>query len=411
MGSFTNVELPYGTSPTLALVHPTEEEKLIQFNLNGAEWCGPLSLPAYLRREEVLSSQVLTKDGGISYWILIDEAMKENPFDSNSSARLPLASCETYRKPAWVWQDGKIRETICHGIGSVFCAPHLRKRGYAQRMMQELGKVLQTYQTTKEKESLFSVLYSDIGKPQKFYAECGWEPFNSAHVSIPGVVSKSVDASTLPTVQPLYAEDLKELCEIDKALVLKSLESRPKDSNTAVALIPDIETIQWHHSRENFLGTELHGKSPRVKGAIVGTEKGKRVWCYWTRMWYNENPQDAKGNTLHILRLVIEDEGHSSWEGHGTNHINGNSADHRYDDAIAALLLMAQQQAEEWKMEDIQAWNPSSATLSAAQKLDPKAQVVDRDHESIASLQWFPPHDGPIAESIDWIGNEKYGWC
>jgi IS1 family transposase len=159
----STVHLPKGDSPTLALVHPTEEEKFIQFKLNGAEWRGALSLQAYLHREATLSQQSLTKDGGISYWILVDTAMEGNPFDPESDTRLPLASCETYRKKALVWRDGEMQEVVSHGVGSVFCGQHLRKKGYAQRMMQELGKVLRTYQTG-ENECLFTILYSDIGK-------------------------------------------------------------------------------------------------------------------------------------------------------------------------------------------------------------------------------------------------------
>jgi hypothetical protein len=140
---------------------------------------------------------------------------------------------------------------------------------------------------------------------------------------------------------------------------------------------------------------ELHGKTPKVKGAIVGTENGKRIWCYWTRMWYNQNPAEAKGNTLHILRLVIED----------------GSESHKHESAIAALLAMAQREAETWKMEHVEMWAPTEVVLAAARRLDPSATVVDRDTESIASLQWFPEHDGPVADKIDWIGNEKYGWC
>lgn len=386
MGS--TFDLPSGTSPTLALVHPTEDEKLIQFKLNSAEWRGALSNEAYLRREAILSNQALTRDGGITYWILVDTAMDHNPFEPDSNTRLPLASCETYRKKALVWRNGKVQETISHGIGSVFCAPRCRKRGYAARLMQEVGKALQTHQTGN-KECVFSVLFSDIGK--KFYADHGWEPFNSAHVSVPGIYA---DPGNLPTARPLYDDDLVELCTIDENLVRRNFESRSKNSNTAVALVPDIESIRWHHAREEFVGKELHGSMPRVKGAIVGSEKGKRVWCYWTRMWYNEDPKDAKGNTLHILRLVVEDE------------CRGDSVHE-----IAALLLMAQHEAEKWKLEEVEAWNPSSATVAAAQKLDPSAKVIDRDLESIASLKWYPPHDGPVADSIDWIGNEKYGWC
>lgn len=153
-----------GDAPSLALVHPTEAEKQIQFSLNGAEWRGALSIAAYVQRELTLSKTALTRDGGISYWILVDTSLPNNPLDPDSGTRLPLVSCETYRKKALVWQNGELKEVICHGIGSVFCANHLRKRGYAQRMMTELSKVLRTHQTDDKAESLFSVLFSDIGK-------------------------------------------------------------------------------------------------------------------------------------------------------------------------------------------------------------------------------------------------------
>lgn len=205
-----------------------------------------------------------------------------------------------------------------------------------------------------------------------------------------------MNTNSFPAARPLYAEDLEELCKTDEALMRKRLQSRPKGSKTAIALLPDIETIQWHHAREDFVGMELHGKTPKVKGAMVGTEQGKRIWCYWTRMWYNANPAETKGNTLYILRIVVED---------------GDSTEHSHDDAIAALMAMAQQEAEECKMERVEAWNPTPATLSAARKLEPGVEVVDRDSESIASLQWYPQHEGRMADKIEWVGNDKYGWC
>jgi hypothetical protein len=192
------------------------------------------------------------------------------------------------------------------------------------------------------------------------------------------------------------------------AAIKRSLESRPKGSKAAVALLPNIETIRWHHAREDFVGTELHGKTPKVKGAIVGSERGKRIFCFWTRMWYNNDPAEARGNTLHILRLVNED---GSWADTAASHKDGDSSDPGYEAAIAALMVSAQREAEEWKMEHVEIWNPSSHTVRAAQRLHPSASVVERDEESIASLQWFPQHDGPMAEKIDWISNEKYAWC
>lgn len=176
------------------------------------------------------------------------------------------------------------------------------------------------------------------------------------------------------------------------------MQSRPKGSNTAVALVPNVANIKWHHAREDFVGVELHGKAPKVKGAIIGTEKGKRVWCYWTRMWYNADKNQSKGNTLHILRLVIED----------------GVAPDTVVTSIAALLARAQREAAGWHMAEVEAWSPTPEVVAAAQLLEPTAEVIDRDTESIASLMWYgeQPADGSsIADAIEWVGNEKYGWC
>ena len=173
-----------------------------------------------------------------------------------------------------------------------------------------------------------------------------------------------------------------------------------KGSKTAVALIPDLETVQWHHAREEFVGQEAHGKVPKIKGAIVGDEVGKRVWCYWTRVWYNEDVSVVKGNTMHILRLVVEDDVL------GLRDVSEGDSK-----TVAALLAFAQREAEEWRTEHVEIWSPSPSALAGAQLLDKSAKLIDRDAESIASLLWYPEHEGAATDHVDWIGNEKYGWC
>jgi hypothetical protein len=155
-GTNVNIlDLPDKRSPTLALLHPTEEEKLAVWKRNGAEWRGALSLEAYLRRETHLGNQDFTKNGGITFWILVDTAAKN---------RVILSACETYKKKALVARNGKIEETVTHGIGSVFCPPECRKRGYAGVMMKMVGEALKTWQVAGEEQCAFSILYSDIGK-------------------------------------------------------------------------------------------------------------------------------------------------------------------------------------------------------------------------------------------------------
>jgi hypothetical protein len=274
-------------------------------------------------------------------------------------------------------------------------------------MMTELGPKLRTWGVRDGESAAFSILYSDIGK--QFYNTYGWEPFNSSHISIPtSYLQVPTYASLeLPQARPLLASDLPKLCAVDEQLVRSSLKDAPADQ-TFVALLPDIATIRWHHARENFVGQELHGNAPEVKGAIVGTEPGKRIWCYFTRMFYNADPSKSEGNTLHILRIVVEERGLFTWE-RASAEVDLSA----YIPAIAALFKAALEEARKWNMAEVEIWNPTEATVKAAQVLAPDAKVIDRDIESIASVMWYGARKspGPVADEVDWLGNEKYGWC
>lgn len=150
----TTTKLPDSASLNLRLVHPTEKEKVEQWSKNGVSWKGALSLEAYQRRERYLLQAPLAKDGGLTHWILVD---------SDAEDRQVFAGCETLKKKALMAWNGKVEDIICHGIGSVFSPPEYRGRGYGRRLMKELGPKLESWQS-KDKQCLFSVLYSDIGK-------------------------------------------------------------------------------------------------------------------------------------------------------------------------------------------------------------------------------------------------------
>ena len=389
-------DLPQRDSPNLHLVVGNPEEILAQQHANSEEWRGALSLEAYLRREEHLVRQELTKEGGLTAWMLVYEP-------PDGSKRQVLCGCEGIKKKALLAKDGKVDDAVAHGVASVFCPPRYRGRGYAGRMMSELGKRLKSWQAEKEGASAFSVLYSDIGKD--FYAARGWQPFPSTHIALP---ASKVQQAGLPHAQTLQSEDLQALCVADEQLLRQKLSKRV-NSSLAAALVPDLETMQWHHAREDFVSTELHGGRPKFmnggRGALVGIRPGAKAWCYWARVW--TNPQEESPNTLHILRLAIEDEAYSDFSP-ASDSGAGQLADSDVAKAIAALLAEAQVQAHASGMHEIQIWNPTSATLAAARLIDADAAVVQRETESIASLQWYGEGSW---KDVEWICNEKYGWC
>ncbi|KFY24851.1 hypothetical protein V493_04989, partial [Pseudogymnoascus sp. VKM F-4281 (FW-2241)] len=369
------------------LTHPTPSERRITWLNSSADWGAALPTPTYIERESHLcSASTLAASGGITHWILVDASL---PAD----ARPVLATAESLRKRTLVASpEGVVHEAVSHGIGSVFCYPEYRGKGYASRMMTELGEVLKGWQAEESrdrKEVVFSKLYSDIGRG--FYGRHGWMPFPSGHVEFPAVAAAREEGSG-KGVKRLVTEDLKELCEADEGM-LKALMERPRgDGKTTVAIPPDAAHFAWHRAREEFVTQVLFGRVPEVRGALVG-EVGSRVWAVWTRGFYGKKDEPKK-NTLYILRLVVEEE------------MKGGKAD---EDVLARQLAdvvgVAREEAREWGCGKVEVWNPSASVCGALEKVG--GTKVDREKQGIASVMWY----GKEGEEIEWLANEKYAWC
>jgi hypothetical protein len=328
----------------------------------------------------------LACNSGLTHWILVDSSL---PPDQRSL----LASCESLRKEVLISRNGVVKKGITHGIGSVFSQPSFRGKGYATRMLKELAPILKTWQTEDGKRHApFSILYSDIGK--KYYAKFGWLPFPSTHIHfLPFSTNENPAASS---ARPLASSDLEPLCAQDCNALQKQLENA-KDGKTHVVLLPDLETMQWHHHREDFVTEKLFPSRPPpcIKGAISASPEGRRIWAIWTRAYCGPLGSPKSGNTLHILRLVVEDESPANSE----ENLK----------ALDAVLQIARREAREWQCESIETWNPSPEVRALVKKLDVKHSEVEREDESIASLMWY----GDVEEEKDviWEGNEKFGWC
>jgi hypothetical protein len=276
---------------------------------------------------------------------------------------------------------------------------------------------------------------------QEFYAKTGWYPFPSTHVSLPSLpeadyktlltTTASRQSHIVPGPRPLKASDLAVLCLDDEKVLRKSLSLAPlpPGKKARVAFVPNVETMAWHHSREEFFAKELLDTYPEAKGAIIGEKEGERAWVIWTRVWGEEPEQDkaTASGTLYILRLVCEGEDYliTALPGQEHSQITLNRKDSQSQ--IFALLLEAQKEAGLWGMKDVKLWNPTAVGLSGCQmahdlnqsQISPKdvkpLKIVVRETDSIASLMWYPMSDIPERnishEEVEWACNEKYGWC
>ena len=373
--------LPEGESPDLILVPATPSERIASIKLNSSEWKGPLDVDSYIARENHLLQQRLTRDG-LTCWVLVD---RHEPEDN----RTILSACESYRKTAFLAHGGRVEKVATHGVGSVYCRADFRGKGYAKRMMEELSVKLETWEMESEVRgrSLFTVLFSDIGK--KFYAQFGWRPFLSSHMSLQAKEDGDTGA------RELFAEDVQvNLCseEVLGKLHDRMLVASQNSPGAKIAIVPDFDHFVWHWAREEFYAENLFPQRspPVVKGAGVD-EAG--VYCVWNRN-FGEFPHE---NVLYILRWVY-DEPTSPTE------------EQAVIQAMAAILRRAQHEAHEWNMGKIHFWNPTPLLQKAVALVDPKSELVHREKDSVASLRWTGEAQG-LGKDVEWWLNEKYAWC
>jgi len=415
-------DLPDASSPHLILTRATPQERIRSWTGTFPLW-GPAlgSLETYLNRETYMTTVPLGKDGGITHWILTDSRL---PPDQ----RPILSSCESLRKGAVAAylsaaEDGKeeqVKMTTgpAHGIGSVFTEEQFRGRGYASRMMQEVGRRLKRWQVLGKEDvseaeseegpkSLCSILYSDIGK--SFYAKMGWAAFPSTHVEF-----KPAPASgpRNERVRPIGYHELAELCSVDEQLVRAQLARRVRASKekkkvVAVAVLPELDQLLWHMMREDYMTQHIFGRTPSVKGAVFG-EKGNRMWAVWTRGYYG-GLQKMEGNKMFILRFVIEDERLA--EGRDlTREDEGYLAE-----GLRAIVQMAQAEAAEWRSQEVEMWNPTPVVKRLLLERgvvveECECEFVEREKDSIPSLMWYG-EGGCGTGDVEWVANEKYAWC
>lgn len=366
------------TGSHLILRPATAKEVHYIHDLNSSAWAKDLTVEKYHAREQTLASTPLTRNGGLSAWVLV------NPEDPHEV----LSSCETIKKGAFVSSlpangddVSSVKQVTAHGVGSVFTPVEHRGNGYARTMLQLLAETLR-----KGNYDGFSVLYSDIGK--EFYARLGWLPHRSAHLEFPAIEEA---VAPVTGVKSLRSTDVPSLCVKDVAALTEALSRPNLSANTRIAFVPDYQTMEWHWTREEFVAPVLRKHmdiKPETKGAI--TVDSKR-WFIWNRDFGKNSSQ------LFIIRYV---------------NVSRSLNDLDEESHVARLFRAASIEARKCGLKKVTMWNPDDICIRAARRVaGPAVQVVDRATESICSVMMHSKHKGSGPEEVDWVANEKYAWC
>ena len=392
----TSLAMVSAESPMLHLAHPTAKECLAIWNLTSQEWKDALSLTEYLEESAYLATIPLAKDGGMTLWILVDRNL---PPDQ----RTILCSCETFRKRSMVSDvRGIVTETITHGVASLFCHPAYRSRGYGSRMMKELVSVLRSWQAENE-TCVGNVIYSDIGKT--FYTDLGWSPSpTNIHFEFAPLIGTKPSGA-----KELLSGDLASLCKKDEAMMRTRMAGK-SDGKIQMMIVPDHNHMLWHHKKEEFVGEKLFEKQPRVKGVVTG-QPGNRIWAIWTHRFYGDPRCASSGNTLYILRLVMENQAVASNLLFHGGEVDFDAVQRELQaEQMKNVLESAQIEAAEWNLRDVKLWHPTPLIESLIEWTGIKYYKVEREEKGIGCLFWYGEGNG-TGDTVEWIGNEKYAWC
>lgn len=114
----------------------------------------------------------------------------------------------------------------------------------------------------------------------------------------------------------------------------------------------------------------------------------------FSRVFYGPLADPKAGNTLYILRLVVEDEEDTEENAQ----------------KLKSVLEIAQGEAKEWGVGGVSVWNVNDVVKGLLKRTGLEYQEIDREADSITSLMWYGDGKGDT-ESINWISNEKFAWC
>lgn len=385
------MSLPAATSPSVVLVQANPQQQEASWRANHSSWAASLTVEQHIERETWLLSIPLNRNGGLVPWILSDTSCSD-------SDRPPLSSLETIRKPAIYRdpKDGVVKDVTAYGIASVFTLKEYRGRGYASKLMDQIGSELASRQAASPGAAQFSILFSDIGP--KFYAKSGWIPRGNTHLEVKTDTTAEFAAS--PDVKDITDDMLPELAARDEQIV-RALVAQPS-SKCRVAVLPSVDSLNWHFYREDYIMNTIHGRKPTVRGAVwtSPTDSAVRVWGLFKRTRYDGVGDDGVQvliDVIHFMRLVIDDE-------------KGSLSDDELAQALKGIFAVANREAKDWGCKSYDTWNPSERIRNVVTEKLPElgAEFVQRDKFEIASIKWFGNESD---DDVEWVANEKYCWC
>ncbi|MCJ1280203.1 hypothetical protein MMC21_008030 [Puttea exsequens] len=202
-------------------------------------------------------------------------------------------------------------------------------------------------------------------------------------------------SSTTAYACQIRVKDLFQLCQDDEAKVRENMVGS-SPGKTRMMIVPDINHMMWHISKEEFVCQKIFGKVPQAKGAIAG-DRGCRVWAIWVHRYYIHPDSASEDSTSYILRFIVENQTPTAAQ----IEIQVRS--------VKKILHAAQTEAAKWNLHCVKLWHPTPLLRELVGLSGLAYRLVEREKDNIACLKWFQEGIGE-PDNVEWVLSEKYAW-
>ena len=158
---------PPSAGCTLKMVPATIEE---EFLIRKRRWTPPYTLNGFLALEQQIASC------GAKQWISFKDRSEKPQDEQHFSQRDIIGAFKTVPRRVLLATrsaDNQVRveEIHCNLMSSLFVFEEFRRKGFAQRMMQEMKTVIQAQHLAQNENLRFIYLYSNVGKVPSYEAK------------------------------------------------------------------------------------------------------------------------------------------------------------------------------------------------------------------------------------------------
>lgn len=345
----------------------TVEQQTNCYALAAGAWGSYLDEDEVIAREKHLAEQTLARNGGCQTWCLYRQ-------DDHSQI---LSTCKTIRRDFIVSGSGGNRDIRGCCVSSVYTPLLYRGHGLASQMLRNVAQWLDG-----PGKAAVSLLYSGI---PEWYEKVGWTklPNTENILSSAPWLQETLGPYADLEVRPLSDADIQELCAEDvQGLRAETHYTNFATEESKLTVLPTADLVRYQHALSDYMGDLWCGAAPEKRGAAYKDQ----AWLYWQH--------DYRSRRLYIQRVHNAIQGEEEEPG-----------------IMAALLLAAFREANEWNFTAVVTWDTSTGIRRAldilAQSSIFKMTVNQIYRTQRISLRW---RYGEKTAGNVVTANETYAW-